>query len=157
MLATTKMNQILFIDLFKSDLHVSGDKLAHPQEHFWLYIQLLVQCTDIAADRWHGGGRTPWSSISNMSPVGSIVMWYMSAHIPLLCVQWKTPGNGQRNCPTHVEFYSKNKFEKLAHLVGYIIRIYTPVLKYTIAVCTVKNSWWWTEEMLETFRVLFQK
>ena len=29
--------------------------------------------------------------------------------------------------------------------------------KYTIAVCTVKNSWWWTEELSETCRVLFQK
>ena len=34
-------------------------------------------------------------------------------HIPLLCVQWKTRSDGQRNCPKHVEFYSKNKFEKL--------------------------------------------
>jgi len=32
--------------------------------------------------------------------------------------------NGQRNCPKHVEFYSKNIFEKLVHLVGFIIRIY---------------------------------
>ena len=45
-------------------------------------------------------------------------------HIPLLCVQSKTPDDGQRNCPKHVEFYSKNKFEKLVHLVGLIIRIY---------------------------------
>ena len=30
----------LFIDLFESTLHVSGDKFAHLQEHFWLYIQL---------------------------------------------------------------------------------------------------------------------
>ena len=45
-------------------------------------------------------------------------------HIPLLCVQWKTPDDGQRNCPKHVEFYSKNKFEKLVYLVGFIIRIY---------------------------------
>ena len=30
----------------------------------------------------------------------------------------------QRNCPKQVEFYSKNKFEKLVHLVGFIIRIY---------------------------------
>jgi len=45
-------------------------------------------------------------------------------HIPLLCVQWKTPDDGQRNCPKHVEFYSKNKLEKLTHLVGFIIRIY---------------------------------
>jgi len=40
----------------------------------------------------------------------------------LLCVQSKTPDDGQRNCPKHVEFYSKNKFEKLVHLVGFIIR-----------------------------------
>ena len=45
----------------------------------------------------------------------------LSAHIPLLCAQWKTPDNGQRNWPKHVEFYSKNKFEKLVHLVGFII------------------------------------
>ena len=27
------------------------------------------------------------------------------------------------NCPKHVEFYSKNKFAKLMHLVGFIIRM----------------------------------
>jgi len=31
------------------------------------------------------------------------------------------------------------------------------VSTYTIAVCTVKNSWWWTEELSETCRVSFQK
>ena len=34
----------------------------------------------------------------------------------------KSPDDGQRNCPKHVEFHSKNKFEKLVHLVGFIIR-----------------------------------
>ena len=36
----------------------------------------------------------------------------------------KTPDDRQSNCLKHVEFYSKNKFEKLVHLVGFIIRIY---------------------------------
>ena len=57
----------------------------------------------------------------------SIPSWSCSQalwHIPLLCVQWKTPDDGQRNCPKHVEFYSKNKFEKLVHLVGFITRLY---------------------------------
>jgi len=36
----------------------------------------------------------------------------------------KTPDNGQRNCQKNVGFYSKNKFEKLVHLVGFIITIY---------------------------------
>jgi len=55
--------------------------------------------------------------------------WYMSPRfadswhtIPLLCVQWKTPDDGQRNCLKHVQFHSKNKFEKLVHLVGFNIR-----------------------------------
>jgi len=43
----------------------------------------------------------------------------------LLCVQYETPDDGQRNCPKHVEFYSKNKFEKLVHLVGFTIGIIT--------------------------------
>jgi len=43
----------------------------------------------------------------------------------VLCVQWKNPDGGQRNCPKHVEFYSKNKFKKLLHLVDFIIRFIT--------------------------------
>jgi len=35
----------------------------------------------------------------------------------------KTTDDGERNWPKHVDFYSKNKFEKLVHLVGFIIRI----------------------------------
>jgi len=34
-----------------------------------------------------------------------------------------SPDDVQRNCPKRVEFYSKNKFEKLVHLIGFIIRI----------------------------------
>ena len=30
-------------------------------------------------------------------------------------------------------------------------------MTYIIAVCTVKNSWWWTEELSETCRVSFQE
>jgi hypothetical protein len=36
----------------------------------------------------------------------------------------KTPDDWQRNCPKHVEFYSKSIFEKFVHLVGFTIRIY---------------------------------
>jgi hypothetical protein len=43
-------------------------------------------------------------------------------HISLLCVQWKTPDDGQRNCPKYVEIQFKNKFEKLVHLILFIIR-----------------------------------
>jgi len=79
-------------------------------------------------------------------------------HIPLLCVQRKTRDDGQRNCPKHVEFYSENKFEKLVHLVVFIIRIYhdsrSPESKITelcllyyicsveISLCDFPNSQW---------------
>jgi hypothetical protein len=39
-------------------------------------------------------------------------------------MQYWTPDDGQKTCPKHVEFYSKNKFEKLMHLVDFNIRIY---------------------------------
>ena len=37
----------------------------------------------------------------------------------LLCVQCNTHDDGQRNCTKYVEFFPKNKFEKLVHLVGF--------------------------------------
>jgi hypothetical protein len=43
-------------------------------------------------------------------------------HIPLLYNE-KTPDDRQRKCLKHAEFCYKNKFEKLVHLVGFIIRI----------------------------------
>jgi len=58
-------------------------------------------------------------------------------HIPLLCVQWKTPDDGQVKCPKHVEFYSKNKFEKLVYLVGFIM--------WTYKRCTVT----WTSKIIQ--------
>jgi len=61
--------------------------------------------------------------------------------IPLLCVQWKTPDDGQRNCLKHVEFHSKNKSEKLVHVVGFIIR--------NLSRCTVT----WTSKVSEQFMV----
>ena len=35
-------------------------------------------------------------------------------HIPLLCVQWRTPDDGWSNCPKHVEFHSKIKFGEIS-------------------------------------------
>jgi len=43
-----------------------------------------------------------------------------------LNVKIRKNDDGSRNCPKHVEFYSKNKFDKLVHLVGFIIRIHEP-------------------------------
>ena len=42
--------------------------------------------------------------------------WYMS-------YSFADSASCQQNCPKHVEVYSKNKFEQLVHLVGFVIRI----------------------------------
>ena len=44
--------------------------------------------------------------------------------IRLLHAQCWTPDDGQRPCPKHAEFHSKNKVEKLVHLIGFVIRMY---------------------------------
>ena len=54
----------------------------------------------------------------------------------------KTPDDGTRNCPQHVEFYSKNKFEKLVHLVGFIIRIQFIVDIFGPRRNEVTGEWW---------------
>ena len=77
------------------------------------------------------------------SGVFHVPSWFCSLavwHIPLLYLQWKTPDDGQRNCPKHVEFYSKNKFEKLVHLVGFVIRMYHETRSSERQIC-YKTEW----------------
>jgi hypothetical protein len=78
------------------------------------------------ADSLRAGSGWNWVPSWSCSQAVSKPVW----HIPLLCVQWKTPNDGQRNCPKYVEFHSKNKFEKLVHLVGFIIRNAYKVLSH---------------------------
>ena len=73
----------------------------------------IIRSFSLYSQQWYMSYRFADSLRAVSKPV-----WY----IPLLWVQWKTPDDGQRNCLKHVEFYSKNKFEKLVHLVGFIIR-----------------------------------
>jgi hypothetical protein len=42
------------------------------------------------------------------------------------------PDDGHRNCPKHVDFHFKNKFENLVHLVGFLVRNYASCLKNTV-------------------------
>ena len=95
---------------------------------YWWCCFVDGYCYRFADSLLAGSGRPSWSC--------SQVVW----HTPLLCVQWKTP-DGQRNRPKHVEFYSKNKFEKLMHLVGLIIRV-------------LWNDWWCSDKTAQHFRNL---
>jgi len=80
-------------------LHVSDSSSVHHQEFFRIRMELR-------------------SILILLASCQQTCLTYTIA----VCVQWKTPDDGQRNCPKHVEFHSKNKFEKLVHLVGFIIR-----------------------------------
>jgi len=78
-------------------------------------VYVIQVCWQLASNL-----RTDLVPSGSCSQAASKPVW----HIPLLCVERKTPDDGQRNCAKHVEFYSKNKFQKLVHLFGFIIRIY---------------------------------
>jgi hypothetical protein len=80
---------------------------------FSLYIQQWYMSYRFVGSLQIGSGWN-WSC----SQAASKPVW----HIPLLCVQWKTPDDRQRKCLKHVEFHFKKKFEKLVHLVSFIIR-----------------------------------
>jgi len=77
---------------------------------FSLYTQQWYMSYKFADSLWSGSGRK------------SVLILLASCQknlYVLLCVQWETPDDGQRNSPKHVEFYSKNKFEKLVYPVGF--------------------------------------
>jgi len=76
------MQQIPFIDRFKSALHVSGDKLVHPHEHFFAVYEMEL------------------SSISTLSAVGRNI----GALYQKLYIQSKSASEDGRACrPKHVE------------------------------------------------------
>jgi hypothetical protein len=64
-----------------------------------------------------------------LSIIRSFSLYTAMVYIIQVCyVQWKTPDDGHRNRLKHVEFHSKNKFEKVLHLVGFIIRNHCKLL-----------------------------
>ena len=96
---------------------------------FWTVPLSIIRSFSLYTHQWY----MPYRFVELASRIRTepVLSWSCSQavskpvwHVPLLCVQRKTADDGQRNCPKHVEFYSKNKFEKLVHLVGFIIRIY---------------------------------
>ena len=100
-------------------LHVSGSSSVHYQEFFTVHtamVYVIHVCWLLASRDQYRNAVPSWSC----SQVVSKPVW----QIPLVCVQWKTPDDGQRNCPKHAEFYSKNKVEKLVYIVGFIMRTY---------------------------------
>ena len=66
-----------------------------------------------------------------------------------LFLEWNSTCFGQFLCPSSGVFHC-------THSNGTSYSCQHTSKTYTVAVCTVKNSWWWTEELSKTFRVSFQ-
>ena len=112
-----------FQRIFISALSCNETKQLHQFLKFIFWIKLymfrtvrlsIIRSFSLYTQQWYMSYR-----FADSSQAVSKHVW----HITLLCVQWKTPDDRQTNCPKHVESYSKNKFEKLVHLVV-IIRIF---------------------------------
>jgi len=85
------ISQIYFWD---ETLHVSDSFSVHHQEFFTVHTA-MVYVIEVC-----------WQLVSRSICSCSQAVSQPVLYIPLLCVQWKTPDDGQRNCPKHVEFHS---------------------------------------------------
>ena len=118
--------KIFWFIYIKSALHVSSDVFAHHQEHItvttasgvvhwcccWLVLRTLNQ--PAAAS-----GRNSSSVLMLLASCQQICVTYIIAVYTVKNSWWWTEELSE-TC----RFYSKNKFEKLVHLVGFIIRIF---------------------------------
>ena len=75
----------------------------------------IIRSFSLYTQKWYMSYRFA-DSLRTVSGWNSLPSWFCSHairnpvwYIPLLCVQWKSPDDGQRNCLKHVEFHSKNK------------------------------------------------
>jgi len=82
------------------------------------FLKLILECNSTCFGHFlcpssgvfhctHSSGICHTGLIRTFHPVPARKLYTNLYDIPLLCVQWKTPHDGQRNCPKHVEFHSK--------------------------------------------------
>jgi len=93
---------------------------------FSLYTQqwyMSYRYADSLRAEW---GRN-WVPSSFCSQAVSIPVW----HIPLLCVQWKTPDDGQRNCPKQVVLFQKYIWEIIASSWFYFNNVWWKSLRWS--------------------------
>ena len=106
------------------------DPSANSQQNLYDIKQLLSLCVCVCVWGWN------YSSI--LIPLANSQQNLYEIYL-LLFVQCWTP-DWHRNCPKHVEFCSKNKFQQLVHLVGFIIRIYHDARSSECQICLLRFS-----------------
>jgi len=74
-------------------------------------------------------------------PIISSLLLYTQQQVNV--IQYKTLDDVQKTCPKHVQFYSKDKYEKVVHLIGFIIRIYEGhSIRNLLRATKVHRSWY---------------
>ena len=139
----------------KPALHVSGDVFAHHQEHLTVFTvsgSFHPSCCRLVSrtpNRWQLASRISIELQFYTEPARKLsANLYDIYYVPLLCIQWKTSDDGQRNCPKHMEFHFKNKFEKLVQLVDFIVRNTGLFLIFNITECELPwSKLYWTMKM----------
>jgi hypothetical protein len=98
----------------------------------------VFHCT-FGTGKFHAGFWWPFPSRVRMELQSSSILTLLGSghqkpawNLPVPNVQWKTPDDGQRNCPKHVELLDKNKFGKLLRLLV--------LLKWSLLRCTVTRT-----------------
>ena len=103
----TRCTNFLKFYFWNETTQVSDNSYVHHQEFLTVHtamVYVLQVCWQLASRiRIERVQSWSWSKAVYKS------VW----HIPLLCVQWKTPDDGQTNCPKPVEFHCKIKFEEI--------------------------------------------
>jgi hypothetical protein len=87
----------------------------------------IIRSTSLYTQQWYMSHRfadslragSGWNAVPSWSCSQAVSkhVWHTIAVCTVKNSWWWT-----EECPKHVEFHSKNKFEKLVHLVGFIIR-----------------------------------
>jgi len=73
-----------------------------------------------------------------------------------LFLEWNCTCFGQFLCPSSGVFHCTHR-NGVCHTVLQTASCQQTCTTYTVVVCTVENSWWWTEELSETCRISFRE
>jgi hypothetical protein len=131
-----------FSNLFWNEtLHISDSSAVHHQELFTVQSAMVyvIQVSRQPSSRIRMEFHPDPAAARKLS---TKLVWL----IPLLSVQWITPDDGQQRDQDGIPSWSCCCSKA----------VYKTCMTYTIAECTVNNSWWWTAELSETCRVSFQ-
>jgi hypothetical protein len=77
----------------------------------------IIRCSSLYIKHWYMSCRFDDSFQAGPGWSCLIAIIGLARHIQVPNLQWKTPDDGQRNCPKHVGFLDKNKFGKFVRLL----------------------------------------